>query len=111
MYSGPIVLAGMFAEYAQLEYLQQVEAIKKIDRTNISAIDGRQYMKLLPECASNLHDTVGTCVTERKHKRYRNGHQCTGRSGGYRDLISSKNFIVFTSMLRHTSSRWSGCFL
>ena len=82
-YSGPVVVVGMFSRTGQSHFLKQLEKIEHSHRANLHAIDGRSYMKVLPECASSelATNTVSACDEEQ-------GHRCTGSHGGHADLIA-----------------------
>ena len=57
-------------------------------RTNVMAVDARQYTHELGECSTEEFKTVSTCITDTEHDRYDQGHRCFGSRGGHADLIS-----------------------
>jgi hypothetical protein len=57
-------------------------------RTNLVAIDARQYVSSLGECATNQAEQVGTCLTDVTHEYYDKGERCLGTKGGHADLVA-----------------------
>eukprot|EP00797_Seminavis_robusta_P003058 Sro1191_g250910.2 (170) ;mRNA; r:14848-15357 len=111
VYPGPVIYVGMFAWYgkrlhreaqAMIDSLQQTQ---QQGRTNLRAINGRQYITALEEefhtsstssserlpvyeCSTDTRHNVSTCITDTESYRFRNGHRCMGQRGGHPDLIA-----------------------
>ena len=66
--------------------LQQQPQSKK--RTNIMAIDARQHVDAIGECATVTADKVDSCITDARHDIYKKGTRCFGAKGSHADLIA-----------------------
>eukprot|EP00934_Nitzschia_sp_Nitz4_P000316 Nitzschia sp. Nitz4//scaffold225_size51843//18127//19296//NITZ4_006894-RA/size51843-processed-gene-0.58-mRNA-1//1//CDS//3329542672//316//frame0 len=88
VFDGPIVAHSMFADWGGnylhaelLEALGQIQSTSP-DRRNLRLVNGRQYIDMLGECATNQWMEVGECQDDMS------AHRCIGARGGHPDLIA-----------------------
>lgn len=110
IYSGPILTVGMFNQHSESQFnttVYKIKSLEKHGRRNIVAINARQYVSYIGECATDGVETIGTCINPKLRRNPH--HRCMGENGGHTDLVAWDIAEEIRNLLvRENQKTWVG---